>query len=55
LTITDAVLRMKILGIADEVIKAILEKQLGVDIGELIPQTDGETERFANLLKGLSV
>jgi len=55
LTITDAVLRMKILGIADEVIKAILEKQLGVDIGELIPQADGETEKFANMLKGLSV
>ena len=55
LTITDAVLRMKILGIADEGIKTILEKQLGVDIGELIPQTDGDTERFANLLKGLSV
>jgi len=55
LTITDSVLRMKILGIADEVIKSILEKQLGVDIGELIPQADGETEKFANMLKGLSV
>ena len=55
LTITDAVLRMKIMGISDEVIKSILEQQLGVDIGELTPQADGDTERFANLLKGLSV
>ena len=55
LTIVDSVLRMKILGIADEVIASILEKQLGVDVGELTPQADGDTERFANLLKGLSV
>lgn len=55
LTIVDSVLRMKILGIADDVIQTILEKQLGVDVGKLMPQADGETERFANLLKGLSV
>lgn len=55
--ITSAAVQMRLLGVAEEVIQAVLANYLpGIDAAMLLPQgSAGDTGRFADMLKGISV
>jgi hypothetical protein len=56
--LADASMRLRVLGVKDELINALLARFLpGVEVDQLInmPDAQGGTQQFADMLKGLSI